>query len=170
MAPARRHRPATGRAGTTSSYDKGCRCPDCTQANTEKARRRRERAKERGSRPILSIVDGTPTEVHEPPAAAKRGYTRKPALGLMEKAVTDDLASLSPTDVPGFNTYKGAALTIAKELDNTDSRASKAPLVKQLVDVMSKLTGKESGDGNSLEDLLAGLAQPLPGTEDWNPT
>mgnify|MGYP001627796904 FL=1 len=80
----------------------------------------------------------------------------------MEKAVREDLASIAKEDAPHglmFNTLKAAAMALAKEIDNIES-TSKAPLVKQLVDVMSKLTGKEADDDPL--GFLAGLADEFP--------
>lgn len=170
MPPARKHRAACGREGSTRAYNNGCRCVPCTRANTEAGQRKRERRKQREGRPILSIVDGQPAEVQSPAAPATQPATRhRRARGEMESAVTSDLAEIPAGSVPGFNTLKAAAVALAREIDNIDSRSSKAPLVKQLVDVVSKLTGKEAGDGESLEDLLASLSDPVAGPADWDP-
>lgn len=64
-----------------------------------------------------------------------------------------------------FNTLKAAAVALAKEIDNIES-TSKAPLVKQLVDVMSKLTGKETDDDPL--GFLTGLAEEFPSAQGWD--
>lgn len=78
-----------------------------------------------------------------------------PAYGAMEKSVSDDLASYDH-DRPFFNTLKAAALALAREIDDIDSRTSKAPLVKQLVDVVREIKGKDADDGQSLDQFLFG--------------
>lgn len=168
MSSSTRHRPTLGRAGTTTAYRKGCRCAACTAANTRAKQRTRARAKQRGSRPLLTIVGDESGDVptDTPPDATgcdvQADADGRP-WGAMERSVQLDLAALEPPGPPAFNTLKAAALALAREVDNIDSRSSKAPLVKQLVDVMDKLTGKDPGDGDSLDDLIASFAQPLTG-------
>ncbi|MEZ3156867.1 hypothetical protein AB1K56_08030 [Microbacterium sp. BWR-S6Y] len=79
----------------------------------------------------------------------------------METAVRADLGALENLDIPGAATFKASAIILAKELDDLDSRASKAPLVKQLMDVMGRLTKKEAGDDDPL-GFLADLADEFP--------
>lgn len=77
--------------------------------------------------------------------------------GPMEQAVETDLATVDPKDKPFFQTLRAAAVTLARELDSIDSKSSKAPLVKQLVDVVKEIKGQEGGAHDPALQLLADL-------------
>jgi hypothetical protein len=125
----------------------------------------RARAKQRGATPVLSLVGDvhvSSTSGTTPPA---KSPSRPPAhdvhpYGAMEKSIRDDLASVDPPPA-FFNTLRSAAIALAREIDDIDSKASKAPLVKQLVDIIREIKGKDSDDGESLESFLFGdIQQP----------
>lgn len=149
----------TPRHGTTARYRRGCKCERCRSANAKAKSRQRARAKQRGATPILSLVGdvqiGTTPEPVAPVADSRPEKRHVPAYGAMEKSVSDDLASYDH-DRPFFNTLKAAALALAREIDDIDSRTSKAPLVKQLVDVVREIKGKDADDGQSLDQFLFG--------------
>lgn len=159
-----RHRASLGRAGTTTAYRKGCRCASCTAANTEAKRRTRERKKRGDTRPLLTIVDdSTPPPPSDPPPDAIPGPQRDPLYGATEKALRADLETLEPSTDFGRNALIQGALALARQIDDLDFRGSKGPIVKTLVETIRAIRGKEAGDGESLEDLLASLSDPLPG-------
>lgn len=155
--------------GTVARYRRELRekkvCDRCRAANTKAKSRQRARAKQRGARPILSIVpDVQSRTTPEPTTALEKptptGYDRVPAWGRTRKAVEDDLKT-ADASAPFFSTLKNAALVLADEIDSVDGRTSKAPLVKQLVDVVRELKGKDEASGNSFQSLLAELGRPL---------
>lgn len=155
-----RHRPSMGERGSLSAYRAGCRCDPCKAANTRQRRMDRARAKQRSERPVFTIVEDTqpaPLETTEP-----RTTPQGRAKGDMEVAVESDLIAIdhaNPEKGMTYNTLRAAAVALAREIDNDDS-TSKAPLVKQLMEVMSKLAGKD-GDDDPLA-FLAGLADEFP--------
>ena len=157
-----RHRPSLGERGSLQAYRAGCRCDPCKAANTRQRRMDRARAKQRGEHPIFSIVEDTqqaPPQTTEP-----RTTPQGRARGDMETAVESDLIAIdnaNPEKGMTYNTLRAAAIALAREIDNDDS-TSKAPLVKQLMEVMSKLAGKD-GDDDPLA-FLAGLADEFPST------
>lgn len=155
-----RHRPSLGERGTVAAYRKGCRCEACKAANTRQRRMDRARAKQRGERPMLTLVDDTQAE--PPQTTEPRTTPPSGAVGDMEAAVVTDLIAIdnaNPEKGMTYNTLRAAAIALAREIDSADS-TSKAPLVKQLLEVMSKLTGKD-GDDDPLA-FLAGLADEFP--------
>lgn len=165
-----RHRAALGRVGTTTAYRKGCRCGRCTAANTAAKRRTRERQKQRNTRPLLTLVDGdTPTPAQGVHIGATDGYTHVPAWGATEKALRADLDSLEPSTDFGRNALIQGALALARQIDDINFRGSKGPIVKTLVDTIKAVRGKEEGDGESLEELLSSLSDPLAGTPTRDP-
>jgi len=91
----------------------------------------------------------------------------------MYRAVAIDLSDVTAGDRPFFNTLRAAALTLARELDDLDSRSSKAPLVKQLVDVVRELKGKAGPKDDPLATLFDDLgvdASGIPAAEDRDET
>lgn len=81
-----------------------------------------------------------------------------------------DLESIeAATPEPGllFNTLRAAAVALAREIDSFGS-TSKAPLVKQLLEVMSKLAGKDSDDDPLA--FLSGLADEFATTSGGDDT
>ena len=162
------------RHGTTTRYRKGCRCDRCRAANTKAKSAQRARARQAGPKPILSLVPdvqpSSTSDTTEPsPPAEKPATNNVPAWSATETAIRQDLATFDHS-VPFFSTLQASAIVLAREIDDVNSRVSKAPLVKQLVDVVRELKGKDAGDGQSFEDLLADLAKPptLAGAEDWH--
>ncbi|NQX36261.1 hypothetical protein [Herbiconiux sp. VKM Ac-2851] len=87
-------------------------------------------------------------------------YHQVPAYAATEKAVHNDLLTVD-VQTPFYHSLRAAALVLAREIDDVNSKASKAPLVKQLVDVIRELKGKDVAGGNSLEALLQDLSTPL---------
>lgn len=149
-----KHRPSKGKPGTMAAYRKGCRCDLCKAANTRRVQRQRARPEATLTAPVVELFPGAQQRAQETPSDAGTS-TDKPAgkWGDMETAVRGDLAALEDLDIPGGATFRASAITLAKELDDLDSRASKAPLVRQLMDVMSALTRKEAGGDNPLAFL-----------------
>jgi hypothetical protein len=158
--------------GTVRRYRRELRekkvCDRCRAANTKARSRERARAKQRGAHPILSLVpepqeSTTPEPAATSPAPSKRkpdDYEHVPAWGRTRKGLEEDLNTANHS-AAFFNTYATAARALADEIDSVDSRTSKAPLVKQLVDVIDKLKGKEDGGADSFQSLLAQLGRPL---------
>ncbi len=68
-----------------------------------------------------------------------------------------DLATVDATTRPFFNTLRAAALSLARELDDLDSKSSKAPLVAKIVDVVREIKGKEEGGDDPLTQLFGDL-------------
>lgn len=169
-----RHRSSLGRPGTTTAYKKGCRCAKCTAANTAAKRRERERAKHRGQRPLLTIVtDDTPRPSRptdgpeDPPTRDEDGPEGRPgrdwAWGPAEKALRMDIADLPTSTDFGRAALIQGAIALTRQIDDYDFRGSKGPLVKTLVETIRAIRGKEPDDGDTLEGLLAGLAEPFAG-------
>jgi hypothetical protein len=161
--------------GTVARYRRELRdgnvCDRCRAANTKAKSRQRARAKQRGAHPVLSIVPDVqerttaePTEPMEPdePSSKRKpdDYQHVPNWGRTRQGLESDLKTANRS-APFFNTYATAARALADEIDSVDSRTSKAPLVKQLVDVIDKLKGKDDGGANSFQSLLADLGRPL---------
>lgn len=163
-----KHRPSKGKPGTMAAYRKGCRCDLCKAANTRRVQAQRRRPEPVLTAPVVELFPGAQQRAQEPPSDAS---TAAPAdggrWGDMETAVRADLANLENLDIPGGATFKASALALARELDDLDSRSSKAPLVKQLMDVMSALTKKEAGDDNPL-GFLSDLADEFAAPTLWN--
>ena len=158
--------------GTVARYRRELRegkaCDRCRAANSKAKSLQRARAKQRGARPILSIVpdvqesptDATTPAPETPSKRKPDGYKHVPDWGRMRKAVEEDLA-IASTNAPFFKTYSDMARSLADEIDSVDSRTSKAPLVKQLVDVIDKLKGKDDAGAGSFLSLLDELGRPL---------
>ena len=160
-----RHRSTLGRSGTTTAYRKGCRCAPCTAANTAAKRRTRERRKQAGSRPLLSIVDGdTPPPAGDVPSGGTSGYHHVPAYGPTEKALRADIDELEPSADFGRAALIQGALALARQIDDIVFQSSKGPIVKTLVDTIRAIRGKEDSGGESLEGLLSSLTDPVSGT------
>lgn len=99
--------------------------------------------------PQLTVVTDQPLD---PPAT--------PTLGDVEKAVADDLDELD-SEGPMTRTLRAMALALAREIDQADTKTSKAALHNQLLDVVQRLRG-DSEDGDTAgDDLLAALGTPL---------
>jgi len=159
-----KHRPSKGNPGTMAAYRKGCRCDLCKAANTRRVQRQRKRPEPVLTAPVVELFPGAQQRAQNPTPDAGTSTDQAPGQwGDMETAVRKDLGSLENLSIPGAATFRASAITLAKELDDLDSRASKAPLVKQLMDVMSVLTKKEAGDDDPL-GFLASLADEFPGT------
>lgn len=159
-----KHRPSKGKPGTMAAYRKGCRCDLCRAANTRRVQDQRRRPESVLTAPVVELFPGAQQRAQEPPSDASTSGDAPPSVwGDMETAVRADLGTLENLDIPGAATFKASAIILAKELDDLDSRASKAPLVKQLMDVMGRLTKKEAGDDDPL-GFLASLADEFPGT------
>jgi hypothetical protein len=158
----------TARHGTTTRYRHGCRCDRCRSANAKAKSAQRARARQRGATPVLSLVpdvqpSSTTDTTPEPPAKktpGERGGNMPTAWGRTEKALEEDLKSVDQT-TPFFQSLRFAALVLAREIDDSEGKGSKAPLVKQLVDTIREIKGKDVNNGNSFAELLEGLAQPL---------
>ncbi|MBQ9918028.1 MAG: hypothetical protein IJO71_12625 [Microbacterium sp.] len=163
-----KHRPSKGKPGTMAAYRKGCRCELCKAANTRRVRAQRSRSTSTLTAPVVQLFPGAQERAQDPPvdASTSPGPDDGP-YGDMEAAVRKDLAALESLDIPGGATFRASAITLAKELDDLDSRASKAPLVKQLMDVMSALTKKEAGSDDPLV-FLSGLAEEFPTPTLWD--
>lgn len=132
--------------GLTARYRRGCRCERCKAANSRTKRQQRERARLRAGDSHLHLVD----DVQADPQTGTTGAaaTERPPshlAGPMEEAVLSDLGTVDPKDKPFFQTLKAAAIALARELDAIDSKSSKAPLVKQIVDVVKEIKGQEGG-------------------------
>lgn len=163
-----KHRPSKGKPGTMAAYRKGCRCELCKAANTRRVRAQRRRPEEPSAAPVVELFPGAQTRAQTPPVDASTSppVDDKP-WGDMERAVRGDLASLENLNIPGGATFRASALTLARELDDLDSRSSKAPLVKQLMDVMSVLTKKEGGDDDPL-GFLSSLSDEFAAPTLWD--
>ncbi len=157
-----KHRPSKGKPGTMAAYRKGCRCDLCKGANTRRVQKQRARPEATLTAPVVELFPGAQQRAQETPSDASTSTDAPPGKwGDMETAVRADLGALENLDIPGAATFKASAIILAKELDDLDSRASKAPLVKQLMDVMGRLTKKEAGDDDPL-GFLATLADEFP--------
>ncbi|TFC21332.1 hypothetical protein [Cryobacterium glucosi] len=106
--------------------NQGGACPVCKAANTQRARDRRDRSRRAGiERAVVAVeVNGTvdPDDLLD--------------IGPLERAVRMDLAGVSG---PGTETLRQTALALAREVDSSTSRQAKAPLAKQLTEVMERL-------------------------------
>lgn len=148
--------------GTRGRYRAGCRCDACRQWKSD------DNAKYRTPKTPKTPERSPDEPPPETPAADSPQSPHRP--GAMEKAVAVDLESIeAATPEPGllFNTLRAAAVALAREIDSFGS-TSKAPLVKQLLEVMSKLARKDSDDDPLA--FLSGLADEFATTSGGDDT
>lgn len=136
--------------GTSRRYRLGCRCEACKAAHSRAQRLYRARRRQAGDNPLLQVVTETPAEPMPMPAA----------VGDVERAVADDLAELD-TAGPMDRTLRAMALSLAREIDQADSKTSKAALHNQLLDVVQRLRGDSDDSEPAGDDILAALSAPL---------
>ncbi len=163
-----KHRPSKGKPGTMAAYRKGCRCDLCKAANTRRVQAQRRRPEPVLTAPVVELFPGAQQRAQEPPSDASTSTDREAgSWGDMETAVRADLGSLENLNIPGAATYRASALALARELDDLDSKSSKAPLVKQLMDVMGALTKKEAGSDDPL-GFLSGFSDEFAAPTLWD--
>ena len=143
-------------------------CDRCRSANSERAKAARTNAEASRRRSEMSIVPDVTsaghTDAHSPATDTKPAGRRK--VGVMEQAVTDDIAEIDEAlQVPFHRSLSALALEMASEIDEPATTASaRRDARKLLFDVLRSLrTQKEGGDGSALTLLLeqAGFGDPL---------
>jgi hypothetical protein len=88
---------------------------------------------------------------------------RDSAWGPAERALRADIADLPDANDFGRAALIQGAIALTRQIDDDDFRSSKGTLVKTLVDTIRAIRGKDADDGDTLEGLLAGLAEPFAG-------
>jgi hypothetical protein len=107
----------TATHGTRRRYNEGCRCEDCTEANTLYLRRRRERQ-----------LTGEVTQSESREANASPGP--------VESGVALEIDGLAAQARPGL---AAAALAIARVLDNPRAVNQQPAAAKVLISMLEKL-------------------------------
>lgn len=157
--------------GTVPRYrielKQGTPCDKCRAANSLARRQYRAAAKKRSGPRILTLVPDThPEHTNEVTAPTSDQSSKNddtdPALGDMETAVKADLAEKSST-VAFHRSLEAMALTLAREVDSAESKASKASSIKQMYEVLKALRGEEGNGEQGTDALLELFNQPLPG-------
>lgn len=161
------------RHGTVARYrlelKTGKACDKCKAANSKARADYRQRAKKPPARPHLTIVPDTQTEdtphtadTAEPPA--KGDDDKDPEPGPLEKALREDLATISEFErVPFFNSLSAIATERAKEADKSESATARSAATRQLFEVLKSLRSKKEGEnsGSALDIVLEDFGLPL---------
>lgn len=125
--------------GTRPRYNKGCRCDECTQAERDYARARRQakNVEKSGGGSKVSPIAVLNTGRLDTPAPTQSSPGEEPVYGPVETAIRKQLGELSTVDSRSGEAEMAYAL--AAVMDDKRAIAQKASAARQLSELVDKL-------------------------------